>query len=336
MNCLLGKFVLLDWLWLIILGAILIAAVVVICIMLPVKLWIRTLSSGAKVSMFKLIGMKQRKINAYTIVEAYISAKKAGIYIDIDELEAHHMAGGDVSKVVNALISAYNAKIDLSVDTAKAIDLAGKDVFEAVKSSVSPKVIETETISAIVKDGMEVKVRARITIRANLGKILGGPGEKTIIARVTEGIVATIGGYNDHKDVLQNPDLISKTVYSKNLDKGSAYEVLSIDISNVDLGRNIAAQLRVDQAETEKHIANAKAEERRFNAIAQEQEMRVRAQEMSAAKIAAEAEVPKAMIKAFEEGKINVMDYYKIQNIIADTNMRKAIAKDPVDDDDDL
>ena len=333
MGNLLGKFVLLDWLWLIILVVILIAFVVAVCIMVPLKLWFRTLASGAKVSMFKLMGMKQRKINAHTIVEAYISAKKAGLYIDIEELETHHMAGGDVSKVVNALISAYSAKIDLSIDTAKAIDLAGKDVFEVVKSSITPKVVETETISAIVKDGMEVKVRARITIRANIGKILGGTGEETIVARVTEGVVATVGGYNNHKDVLQNPDLISKAVLTKNLDKGSAYEVLSIDISNIDIGRDIASQLRMNQAETDKQIANAKAEERRFAAIAEEQEMRVRAQEMSAAKIAAEAEVPKAMVKAFEEGKINVMDYYKMQNIIADTNMRKAIAKDPDDDD---
>lgn len=330
---LLGRFVLLDWLWLIILMVILIAFIVIICIMVPLKLWFRALTSGAKVSMIKLIGLKQRKVNVYTIVEAYISAKKAGLYVEIDELEAHNMAGGDVNKVINALISANSAKIDLSLDTAKAIDLAGKDVFEVVKSSVTPKVIETGAISAIVKDGMEVKVKARVTVRANISKILGGTGEETIIAKVTEGIVATIGGYSDHKDVLQNPDLISKAVLSKNLDKGSAYEVLSVDISNIDIGRNIGAQLRMDQAETEKQIASAKAEERRFNAIAEEQEMRVKAQEMSAAKIAAEAEVPKAVVKAFEEGKINVIDYYKMQNIIADTNMRKAIAKDSDDED---
>ena len=332
MSNLLGKFVLLDWLWLIILGVILIAFVVIVCIMVPIKIWFRALISGAKVSMFKLIGMRQRKLNVSTIVEAYINAKKAGLYIDIEELETHHTAGGDVNRVVNALVSAYSAKVDLSIETAKAIDLAGKDIFEIVKVCVNPKVIETGIVSAIAKDGIEVKIKARVTVRAVLGKILGNAGEETIIARVTEGIVSTVGGYSNHKDIVQNADLISKMVLSKNLDRGCSYDILSIDISDVDIGRNIGAQLRADQAESDKRIANAKAEERRYIAIAQEQEMKVKAQEMKAAKIAAEAEVPKAMAKAFEEGKMDVMDYYKMQNLIADTNMRKALAKDPKDD----
>ena len=316
----------LDFLWLYIILAILLAGLIAFLIVVPMKIWFRAFISGAHVSMRKLVGMKLRKVNAAMIVESYISARKAGIEIDIEELETHYMAGGDVNKVINALISAHSAKINLSIDTAKAIDLAGRDVLTAVKVSVNPKVIETPVVAAIAKDGIELKVKARVTVRANIGRVVGGAGEETIIARVGEGIVTTVGSAEDHSEVLQNPDLISKTILAKGLDTNSAYEILSIDIADVDVGRNIGALLKMDQAEAEKKIANAKAEERRAMAVAKEQEMRVKTQEMNAIKIAAEAEVPKAMAKAFEEGKIGVMDYYKMQNVVADTKMRNSLA----------
>ena len=314
------------WLW-ILLGLLLIAVIVVLALV-PIKVWFRALISGAHISMSRLIGMKLRKINIGMIVEAYVSAKKAGITIDINELETHYMAGGDVVKVVNALISAHSAKIGLSIDTAKAIDLAGRDVLNVVKVSVNPKVIETPSISAIAKDGIELHVKARVTVKANIGRLVGGAGEETIIARVGEGIVTTVGSAETHAEVLQNPDLISKTVLAKGLDVGTAYEILSIDIADIDVGRNIGAQLQMDQAEADKRIANAKAEERRAMAVAAEQEMRAKTQEMNAIKIAAEAEVPKAMATAFKEGKLGIMDYYRMQNVVADTDMRKSIAGD--------
>ena len=316
----------LDFLWLYIIIAIFLACFIVFLIFVPMKVWFRAFVSGAHISMSKLVGMKLRKVNVSLIVEAYISARKAGIEMDVEELETHYMAGGDVSKVINALISAHSAKINLSIDTAKAIDLAGRDVLAAVKVSVNPKVIETPVIAAIAKDGIELKVRARVTVRANIGRVVGGAGEETIVARVGEGIVTTVGSAEDHSEVLQNPDLISKTVLAKGLDTGSAYEILSIDIADIDVGRNIGALLKMDQAEAEKRIANAKAEERRAMAVAKEQEMRVKTQEMNAVKIAAEAEVPKAMAKAFEEGKLGIMDYYKMQNVVADTKMRNSLA----------
>ena len=316
----------LDFLWLYIILAILLAGLIAFLIVVPMKVWFRAFVSGAHISMNKLVGMKLRKVNTHLIVEAYISARKAGIEMDVEELETHYMAGGDVSKVINALISAHSAKINLSIDTAKAIDLAGRDVLAAVKVSVNPKVIETPVIAAIAKDGIELKVKARVTVRANIGRVVGGAGEETIVARVGEGIVTTVGSAEDHSEVLQNPDLISKTVLAKGLDTGSAYEILSIDIADIDVGRNIGALLKMDQAEAEKRIANAKAEERRAMAVAKEQEMRVKTQEMNAVKLAAEAEVPRAMAKAFEEGKIGVMDYYKMQNVVADTKMRNSLA----------
>lgn len=316
----------LDFLWLYIILAILLAGLIAFLIVVPMKVWFRAFISGAHVSMRRLVGMKLRKVNTPMIVEAYISARKAGIEMDIEELETHYMAGGDVNKVINALISAHSAKINLSIDTAKAIDLAGRDVLTAVKVSVNPKVIETPVVAAIAKDGIELKVKARVTVRANIGRVVGGAGEETIIARVGEGIVTTVGSAEDHSEVLQNPDLISKTILAKGLDTNSAYEILSIDIADVDVGRNIGALLKMDQAEAEKKIANAKAEERRAMAVAKEQEMKVKTQEMNAIKIAAEAEVPKAMAKAFEEGKIGVMDYYKMQNVVADTKMRNSLA----------
>lgn len=308
-------------------GVLLIAALVVFIIIVPVKIWFRALISGAHISMSRLVGMKLRKIEINMIVEAYVAARKAGLTIDINELETHYMAGGDVLKVVNALISAHSAKINLSIDTAKAIDLAGRDVLNAVRVSVNPKVIETPMVAAIAKDGVELKVKARVTVRANIGRLVGGAGEETILARVGEGIVTTVGSAEDHGEVLQNPDLISKTVLAKGLDSGTAYEILSLDIADIDVGRNIGAQLRMDTAEAEKRIANAKAEERRAMAVAAEQEMRAKTQEMNAIKIAAEAEVPKAMATAFKEGKLGIMDYYRMQNVVADTDMRNSIAK---------
>lgn len=308
----------------------LIAAVVLFFIaffvIVPVSLWFRALVSGAPVSMGRLVGMRLRKIKIAMIVEAYITGKKAGLDINITELETHYMAKGDVVKVVNALISAHSANIELKTRTAMAIDLAGRDVLNAVKVSVNPKVIETPVIAAIAKDGIELRARARVTVRANIARLIGGAGEDTIIARVGEGIVTTVGSAATHKDMLENPDRISKTVLGKGLDAGTAFEILSIDIADVDVGRNIGAQLQMDQAEADKRIAEAKAEERRAMAVASEQEMKARTQEMRASVVAAEAEVPKAMADAFRKGRLGVMDYYNMQNIQADTSMRNAIS----------
>ena len=308
-------------------AVIVVVLLIVILAIFPIDLWFRALISGAPISAKRLIAMKLRlrKQNTKSIVEAYISSKKAGIDMDIVELETHLMAGGDVLKVVNALISAHSAKISLSLQTAKAIDLAGRDVFNAVKVSVNPKVIETPVIAAISKNGIELRVKARVTVRANIDRLVGGAGEETIIARVGEGIVTTVGSSLSHKDVLENPDNISKTVLAKGLDSGTAFEILSIDIADIDVGRNIGAQLQMDQAEADKRIAEAKAAERRAMAIAQEQEMKAKTQEMRANVVAAEAEVPKAMAEALRSGNVGVFDYYKMQNINADTAMRNAI-----------
>ena len=306
---------------------IIVAVIAVICffIFVPVSIWFRALVSGAPISIAKLVGMRLRKIKIAMIVEAYITGKKAGLDIKINELETHYMAKGDVIKVVNALISAHSANIDLSTKTAMAIDLAGRDVLNAVKVSVNPKVIETPTIAAIAKDGIELRCKARVTVRANISRLIGGAGEETIIARAGEGIVTTVGSANTHKEVLENPDSISKTVLNKGLDNGTAFEILSIDIADIDVGRNIGAQLQQDQAEADKKIAQAKAEERRAMAVANEQEMKAKTQEMRAFVIQAEAEVPKAMAEALRSGKLGVMDYYNMQNVQADTNMRNAI-----------
>ena len=292
---------------------------------LPIKIWFRSLVSGVKISMAKLIGMKWRGIKVTPLVDAYISAKKAGLDISIDELESHVLARGDVIKVVNALISAHSANMELAAETARAIDLAGRDVLNAVKVSVNPKVIETPAISAIAKNGIELRVKARVTVRANITRLIGGAGEDTIIARIGEGIVTTVGSAESHKDVLENPDAISKTVLNKGLDSGTAYEILSIDIADIDVGRNIGAQLQMDQAEADKRIAEAQAEERRAMAVALEQEMKAKTQEMKALVIEAESQVPKAMAEALKSGKLGVMDYYNMQNMMADTNMRNAI-----------
>ncbi|HIU83393.1 MAG TPA: flotillin-like protein FloA [Candidatus Faecicola pullistercoris] len=306
--------------------AVLLLFIAVFFALVPVSLWFLALVSGARVSMGRLVGMKLRKIKVRMVVEAYISATKAGLDIDVAELETHYQAGGDVLKVVNALISAHSANIALTLGTAKAIDLAGRDVLNAVKVSVNPKVIETPIIAAIAKDGIELRAKARVTVRANIARLVGGAGEDTIIARIGEGIVTTVGSASSHKDVLENPDSISKTVLAKGLDAGTAFEILSIDIADIDVGRNIGAQLQMDQAEADKRIAQATAEERRALAVAQEQEMRAKTQEMRAEVVKAEAEVPKAIAAALKAGNIGVMDYYNMENVMADTKMRNSIS----------
>ena len=305
---------------------VLLVLIVLIFAIVPTKTWFVALVSGAHVSMARLIGMKIRRIKVAPIVDAYIMARKAGIDIDISELETHQLAGGDIQKVINALISAHSAKISLPVDLAKAIDLAGRDVNLAVRNSVTPKVIETDWISAIAKNGVELKVKVRITVRANISRLVGGAGDDTVLARVGEGIVTTVGSAETHTDVLENPDFISQKVLDKGLDTGTAYEILSIDIADIDVGKNIGADLLKDTAEAKKVIAQAEAEERRAMAAAHEQEMRAKTQEMKAMVLAAEAEVPKAMAEAIKNGKMGVMDYYKLQNLTSDTAMRNAIA----------
>ena len=309
---------------------IIIFAIVAICIFLsivPLGLWFRALVSGVHVSIGALIGMKLRKVQPKRLVESLIQASKAGLQITISQLETHLLAGGNVNRVINALIAAQRANIDLPFEKACAIDLAGRDVFQAVQMSVTPKVIETPVVAAIAKDGIELRAKARVTVRTDISRLVGGAGEETVIARVGEGIVTTVGSADSHKAVLENPDLISRTVLAKGLDAGTAYEILSIDIADVDVGRNIGAQLMMDQAEADRRIAQAKAEERRAMAVAHEQEMKASVQEMRAKVVEAEAEVPRAMAAALREGKLGVMDYYQMQNTIADTTMRDSIAK---------
>ncbi|MBE5761060.1 MAG: UPF0365 family protein [Clostridiales bacterium] len=297
----------------------------------PVGLWISALASGVKISITTLIGMRIRRIVPSKLVYPLIKATKAGIDIPINKLEAHYLAGGNVDRVINALIAAQRADINIGFERAAAIDLAGRDVLMAVQMSVNPKVIETPVVAAIAKDGIELRAKARVTVRANIDRLVGGAGEETVIARVGEGIVTTVGSSDTHKAVLENPDLISRTVLNKGLDAGTAFEILSIDIADVDVGRNIGAQLQTDQAEADKRIAQAKAEERRAMAVAKEQEMKAAVQEMRAKVVEAEAEVPKAMATALRDGKLGVLDYYNMQNVIADTQMRDSIAKSGAD-----
>ncbi len=301
--------------------------VVVIFSFIPVGLWISALAAGVRVGIITLIGMRFRRVPPARIVNPLIKADKAGLDISVNELEAHFLAGGNVDRVVNALIAAERAAIPLPFERAAAIDLAGREVFQAVQMSVNPKVIETPLVSAVAKDGIEVKVVARVTVRANIDRLVGGAGEETILARVGEGVVTTVGSAESHKHVLENPDLISRTVLSKGLDAGTAFEILSIDIADVDVGRNIGAKLQTDQAEADKQIAQAKAEERRAMAVAREQEMKASVQEMRAKVVEAEAQVPQAMADALREGKLGVMDYYNLQNILADTQMRDSLSK---------
>ena len=282
--------------------------------------------------MFKLLGMKLRGMQINGIIGNYINGRKAGLNISVSDLESHVLAGGDIEKVVDAMIAAHSAKIGLTIQEAKAIDLAGRDVRKAVQDSVIPKVIETPMVSAIAKDGIELRVKAKVTVKTNLNKLIGGAGEETIISRVGEGIVTTVGSAKTHKEVLQNPDIISRVVIDKGLDDGTIFQILSIDIADIDVGRNIGAELEQRQAIADKEIAQAQAEERKAMAIAAEQEMKAKAQEMKAHVIAAEVEVPKAMASAFRNGKMGIMDYYKLQNIQADTSMRKSISKSDDDD----
>lgn len=292
--------------------------VVLFFLFVPVGLWISSLAANVKISIFNMIGMRLRRVRPALIVMPLIKARKAGLNLSTNQLEAHYLAGGNVDSVVNALIASERAGIELEFEKAAAIDLAGRNVLEAVKMSVNPKVIETPNVSAVAKDGIELLVKARVTVRANLERLVGGAGEATILARIGEGIVTTVGSADSHKEVLENPDDISKRVLGKGLDSGTAFEILSIDIADIDVGRNIGAQLQSLQAEADKNIAQAKAEERRAMAVAKEQEMR-------AYVVEAEAEVPKAMAYALREGKIGVMDYYELQNIKADTGMRESI-----------
>ena len=294
---------------------------------IPVALWISARAANVKVGIFTLVGMRLRRVVPAKIVNPLIKATKAGIEVPINKLEAHYLAGGNVDRVVNSLIAAQRADIPLEFERAAAIDLAGRNVLEAVQMSVNPKVIETPVVAAIAKDGIELRAKAKVTVRANIDRLVGGAGEQTVIARVGEGVVTTIGSADTHKSVLENPDIISKTVLSKGLEAGTAFEILSIDIADVDVGRNIGAQLQTDQAEADKRIAQAKAEERRAMAVAYEQEMKAAVQEMRAKVVEAEAEVPKAMAQALRDGKLGVMDYYNMQNVIADTHMRTAISE---------
>lgn len=310
--------------------AIVVAAIIVLAIfftLVPVTLWISALAAGVRVSILTLIGMRLRRVIPNRIVIPLIKAHKAGLNVEISQLESHYLAGGNVDRVVNALIAAHRANIDLSFERAAAIDLAGRDVLEAVQMSVNPKVIETPFIAGVAVNGIEVKAKARITVRANIDRLVGGAGEDTVIARVGEGIISTIGASVSHADVLEYPDRISQTVLSKGLDSGTAFEILSIDIADVDVGENIGANLQTEQAEADKNIAQAKAEERRAMAVANEQEMKARVEEMRAKVVEAEAEVPMAMADALRSGNIGIMDYVNYRNVQADTGMRESISK---------
>ncbi len=294
--------------------------------LIPVGLWFTALLSGVKISLVQLVFMRWRKVPPQLIVRSMISAIKAGLSVNRDELEAHFLAGGHVLSVVNALISADKANIMLDFKTATAIDLAGRDVLEAVQMSVNPKVIDTPPVTAVAKDGIQLISKARVTVRANIKQLVGGAGEETVLARVGEGVVSSIGSATSHKTVLENPDSISRLVLGKGLDSGTAFEILSIDIADIDIGKNIGAVLQMDQANADKNIAQAKAEERRAMAVALEQEMIAKAQEARAMVIQAEAEIPKAMAEAFRSGNLGIMDYYKFKNIDADTHMRESIS----------
>lgn len=309
-------------------GLIIILAVLGIALFLnfvPIGLWISAMAAGVDVGIFNLVGMRLRRVPASNIVLPLVKANKAGLTVNVNQLEAHYLAGGNVDRVIDALIAAHRAEIPLTFERSCAIDLAGRNVLEAVQMSVNPKVIETPLVSAVAKNGIELKVKARVTVRANIDRLVGGAGEATIIARVGEGIVTSVGSANNHSEVLENPDHISKTVLAKGLDAGTAFEILSIDIADVDVGRNIGAELMTDQAEADKRIAQARAEERRAMAVAREQEMIASVQEMQAKVVEAQAQVPIALAKALESGRLGVMDYYRMNNIIADTKMRTSI-----------
>jgi uncharacterized protein YqfA (UPF0365 family) len=310
--------------------AVVALAVILLLVMffnfIPVGLWISAISAGVKVSLFSLVGMRLRRVKPARVINPLIKGTKAGLDVRQGQLESHLLSGGRVDNVVDALIAAHRANMELSFERAAAIDLAGRDVFDAVRMSVMPKIIETPMISAMAGNGIEIKAMAKVTVRANIARLVGGAGEDTIIARVGEGIVTTIGSAKSHSEVLENPDRISQTVLNKGLDSGTAYEILSIDIADIDVGRNIGAQLQIDQAEADKQIAQAKAEERRATAFAREQEMRAQVEEMRSKVVLAEAEVPLAIAEALRSGNIGVMDHLNMQNKMADTKMREGLA----------
>ena len=312
---------------LIILAGAIVLFFIILFSVIPIGLWISAVAAGVRVSLTSLVAMRLRRVPPHRIILPLIKADKAGIEVNQNQLEAHYLAGGNVDRVVDALIAADKARIALPFDRAAAIDLAGRDVLDAVRVSVNPRVIQTPNISAVAKDGIELIATARITVGANLERLVGGAGEETIIARVGEGVVSSIGSTQSHKGVLENPDIISKTVLAKGLDSGTAFEILSIDIADVNVGRNIGAQLQTDQAEADKRVAQAKAEERRAMAVAEEQENSARVEAMRAKVVEAEAEVPQAIAEAFRSGNIGVMDYYQLQNIQSDTSMRGNIAR---------
>jgi uncharacterized protein YqfA (UPF0365 family) len=309
----------------IIIAIIVLALISIIFRFIPIGLWITAYFSDVKVGLFTLVGMRLRRVNPGDIIRPQIKATKAGLNLSIDDLEAHHLAGGNINDVIDALIASERANIDLPFEQAAAIDLAGRNVFEAVQVSVNPKVIETPMISAVAKDGIELISKAKVTVRANIERLVGGAGEDTIIARVGEGIVTTVGSAVTHADILENPDLMSQTVLNKGLDSGTAFEILSIDIADVDVGRNIGAKLQTDQAEADKNIAQAKAEEQRSMAVAREQEMQAKVTE-------AQAEVPLAIAEAFRSGNLGIMDYYNMQNVQSDSDMRRSISRGMGDD----
>lgn len=311
--------------WFIVL--IIVVLLIILFSFIPIGLWIASIAAGVPVGLINLIGMRLRRVVPAKIVLPLIKATKAGLSVSVDKLEAHYLAGGNVDRVIDAWIAAERAGIPLTFERAAAIDLAGRDVLEAVRMSVNPKVIETPVVAAVAKDGIELKAKARVTVRANIDRLVGGAGEATIIARVGEGIVTTIGSAETHKEVLENPDRISKTVLEKGLDTGTAFEILSIDIADVDVGQNIGAKLRIDQAEADKRIYQAMAEQKRAMAVAREQEMKALTQEMRAKVVEAEAEIPKAIAEALRQGKLGVFDYYQLRNIQADTTMRESISK---------
>lgn len=313
---------------LIIWAAIVIVALIILLWFFPVAIWFQAILSGVRVSLIHLVLMRWRRVNPNTIVMALITGTKAGLKLKANDLEAHYLAKGNVGKVVMALISANKANIPLDFQMAAAIDLAGRDVFEAVQMSVNPKVINTPPVTAVAKDGIQLIAKARVTVRANIKQLVGGAGEETVLARVGEGIVSSIGSSASHKEVLENPDSISKVVLGKGLDAGTAFEILSIDIADIDVGKNIGAVLQIDQAEADKNIAQARAEERRAMAVALEQEMKAKAQEARAQVIEAESQIPLAMAEAFRNGNLGIMDYYRMRNIQADTQMRETLGKD--------
>jgi uncharacterized protein YqfA (UPF0365 family) len=316
-----------DFTWIIIVVASIIGLWILLYF-IPIGLWFTALLSGVRISLLQLILMRWRKVPPTVIVRSMIEAHKAGLaYIKRDEMEAHYLAGGQVEKVIHALVSAMKANIDLPFNMATAIDLAGRDVLEAVQMSVNPKVINTPPVTAVAKDGIQLIAKARVTVRANIKQLVGGAGEETVLARVGEGIVSSIGSSKSHKEVLENPDYISRIVLDKGLDAGTAFEILSIDVADIDIGKNIGAVLQMDQANADKNIAQAKAEERRAMAVATEQEMKAKAQEARAKVIEAEVEIPLAMAEAFRSGNLGIMDYYKFKNIEADTTMRDSISK---------